>query len=73
MTEGLELRLLEPGDVLTSPDTRLVDVLDSLLDSGVVIRGEAWLSVADVDLVFLGLDLVLANPDTMRRGLEDQT
>jgi hypothetical protein len=30
-----------------------------------VLRGELWLSVADVDLVFLGLQAVLANPDTI--------
>ena len=73
MTGELDLRLLEPGEVLSSSETRLVDVLDALLDSGVVIRGEAWLSVADVDLVFLGLDLVLANPDTMRRDRDRDT
>lgn len=70
MPDPLDLRILEPGEVLSNPDTRLVDVLDSLLDSGVVVRGEAWLSVAEVDLVFLGLELVLANPDTMRRSRE---
>lgn len=55
-----------PEDALAADDGRLVDVLDHLLDAGVVLRGELWLSVADVDLVFVGLQAVLANPDTIR-------
>jgi hypothetical protein len=47
---------------------RLVDVLDRLLDRGVVLRGELWLTVADVELVFIGAHLTLATPDRMRRG-----
>jgi hypothetical protein len=56
-----------PETALASCDTRLVDVVDRLLDRGVVLRGELWLTVAGVDLVFVGADLVLAAPDTMRR------
>ena len=62
---GLDLRLLGPDDTFLQSDARLVDVVDTLLECGVVIRGELCLSVADVDLVFVGLDLVLANPDSM--------
>lgn len=61
------MHVLDADDVLSSSETRLVDVIDGLLDCGVVLRGELWLSVAEVDLVFLGVDLVLANPDTMKR------
>ena len=56
-----------PEDAILARDGRLVDVIDTLLGQGVVLRGEAWITVADVELVFLGLDVVLANPDTMRR------
>ena len=48
-------------------DTRLVEVIDRLLDQGVVIRGELWLSVADIDLVFIGADVLISNPDSMGR------
>lgn len=43
----------------------LVDALDHLLDRGVVIAGEAMISVGRVDLLYLGLNIVLANVDTM--------
>lgn len=69
---GFDLRLLDADEVLSSPETRLVDVIDGLLTCGVVLRGEVWLSVAEVDLVFLGLDLVLASPDTMRRPAPEE-
>ena len=43
----------------------LVDALDHLLDRGVVISGEAIISVGSVDLLYLGLNVLLANVDTL--------
>jgi len=63
---AVPLPLVSPREAMASADTRLVDVVDRLLDHGVVLRGELWLTVADVDLVFLGVDLVLASPGRMR-------
>jgi hypothetical protein len=40
-------------------DATLVDVLDRVLDRGVTITGDVVLSVAGVDLVYLGVRLVL--------------
>jgi len=62
----VEMQMASASETLGSNDSRLVDLVDGLLDHGVVIRGELWLSVADVDLVFLGLDVVLATPDRIR-------
>jgi len=50
---------------LAMRETTLCDVLDSALDKGVVLQGDATISVADIDLVFLGLKLVLASVETM--------
>lgn len=41
-------------------DIALVDLIDRLIGGGVVVTGDVVLSVADVDLVYLGLRLVLA-------------
>lgn len=41
-------------------DVALVDLVDRLVGGGVVLSGDIVLSVADVDLVYLGLRLVLA-------------
>lgn len=67
MADDFEVTLASGEEALLSGDRRLVDVVDSLLNHGVVIRGEAWLTVADVELAFLGVDLVLSSPETMRR------
>ena len=45
----------------------LLETLDHLLDRGVVIAGEAVISIGDVDLLYLGLNIVLANVDAIKR------
>jgi hypothetical protein len=45
----------------------LLETLDHLLDRGVVIAGEATISIGDVDLLYLGLNIVLANLDAVIR------
>ena len=39
----------------------LCEALDSVLNTGVVALGEVTLSVADVDLIYLGLQLVVTS------------
>jgi hypothetical protein len=48
----------------------LVDALDHLLDRGVMISGEAVISIGSVDLLYLSLNVVLANIDTMIRATQ---
>jgi len=45
----------------------LLETLDHLLDRGVVVAGEAIVSIGDVDLLYLGLNIVLANVDAIKR------
>ncbi len=45
----------------------LLDTIDHLLDRGVVISGDAVISIAGIDLVYLGLNITLASVDTLRR------
>jgi hypothetical protein len=54
----------------TGPTATLADVLDRLLARGVVVRGEIWLTVADVELVYIGAQLVLVSPDALKRADE---
>jgi len=51
---------------MRSDEITLLDIADKLLDSGVSLTGEATISVADVDLVYLGLDVVLASVERVR-------
>ncbi len=45
----------------TSGKVTLVDALDKVIEKGAVINGDIVLQVADVDLVFLGLRLILTS------------
>jgi hypothetical protein len=49
--------------LLESPNDSLLDLVDSLLDNGVVLDGELVLGLADVDLVYLRLSVLLAAAD----------
>jgi gas vesicle structural protein len=48
----------------------LCEALDRVLNKGAVIVGQVTLSVADVDLVYLGLELVLTSIETARKTLD---
>lgn len=47
----------------------LLDLVDRIVHKGAVVRGQVVLSVADVDLVELDLNLLLAAVET-RSGLQ---
>ncbi len=42
----------------------LCETLDRVLNKGVVVVGEVVISVADIDLIYLGLQLVLTSVET---------
>ncbi len=44
----------------------LCETLDRVLNKGVVVTGEAVVSVAGVDLIYLALQLVLTSVETAR-------
>lgn len=46
-----------------APDLSLIDLVDSLLDKGVVVDGEVVLGLAEVDLIYLRLSLLLVAAD----------
>jgi hypothetical protein len=45
----------------------LCETLDRVLNKGVVIAGEIMISVANIDLIYLGLQLVLTSVETARQ------
>lgn len=50
-----------PNQILANQHVGLVDAVDRLLDKGVVINGDAMVSLAGVDLVYLRLSLLLSS------------
>jgi len=47
-------------------EVSLCEALDRILNKGAVLYGEVMLSVADIDLVYLGLQVILASMETAR-------
>jgi hypothetical protein len=47
----------------------LVDLIDRLLDGGVVIHGDITLAVADVDLLYVGLRALVASVNTIEEKM----
>jgi hypothetical protein len=51
-------------------DVSLLDIIDHVLNAGVVIHGSLVISVAGVDLVYVGLNVVLTSVETALRSLD---
>lgn len=49
----------DPGD-----ETSLLDILDHVLNQGAIIRGNIVISLAGVDLIYIGLDVILTSVET---------
>lgn len=44
----------------------LLETLDHVLNNGLVIAGEITISVANIDLIFIGLNILLTSVETAR-------
>jgi gas vesicle structural protein len=62
---ALQLRRRDGSDLMSdfaqrAQEVTLLDLLDRVIDHGVVLAGDVTLSVADVDLIYLGVRVLLA-------------
>lgn len=46
----------------------LCELLDRVLNKGVVVRGEIVITVADIELLYLGVELILCATETARQA-----
>ena len=54
-------------------EASLLDILDHVLNAGIVLHGSLVISVAGVDLVYLGLNAVLTSVETAMKHIERQS
>lgn len=54
-----------------SEHVSLCEVLDRILNKGAVVVGEVVISVANIDLIYLGLEVILTSVDTVH-GMKDK-
>jgi hypothetical protein len=59
-------------DLPLEQQVTLIELVDRVLNKGVVVAGDITLAVADVDLVYVGLRVLLASVGTLER-LEERT
>ncbi|MFI5406808.1 MAG: gas vesicle protein [Nitrososphaerales archaeon] len=52
---------------LTKKELTVIDLLDRILDKGIVINGDITISIVGVDLVSLKINLVIASLETAKR------
>ena len=53
--------------VVKEKEVTLLDLLDRILNKGVILFGDVTISVADVDLIYLGLKVLLSSVETAER------
>lgn len=53
--------------VAKEKELTLLDLLDRILTKGVILWGDITISVADVDLVYAGLKVLLSSVETAER------
>ena len=50
-----------------SKDITILELLDRVLNKGVILTGDIVIPVADIDLVYLGVKLMLSSVETMEQ------
>jgi hypothetical protein len=49
-------------------DNTVLELLDRVLNTGVVLAGDVTITVADIELIYLRLQLMLSSAETARRA-----
>jgi hypothetical protein len=57
------------GEEWETNELSLLETLDHVLNRGLVIAGEITISVADIDLIFIGLNVMVSSVETAREVL----
>ena len=53
---------------MAAHEVTLLDILDRAVDKGVVVSGELLISVADIDLIYLRLGLLVSSVARLEDG-----
>jgi hypothetical protein len=58
-------KLIVPEKVLGAPESTVLDLIDHLLNKGVLATGDVTLGVAGIDLIYLRLSALLCAADRL--------
>jgi len=67
-------QVLIGSDIELSDDSELslLETLDHVLNRGLVIAGEITIAVADIDLIFVGLNVLVSSVETANEVLRER-
>ena len=57
------------GEEWENTDLSLLETLDHVLNRGLVIAGEITIAVANIDLIFIGLNVMVSSVETAQEVL----
>jgi len=60
------------GEGFEESDLSLLETLDHVLSKGLVIAGEITISVADIDLIFVGLNVLVSSVEKAHEVLRER-
>jgi hypothetical protein len=60
------------GERFEESDLSLLETLDHVLSKGLVIAGEITISVADIDLIFVGLNVLVSSVEKAHEVLRER-
>jgi hypothetical protein len=69
MPADVKSAILKPAQV-PEEEASLLEILDHVLNAGIVLHGSLVISIAGVDLVYLGLNAVLTSVETALKHLD---
>jgi gas vesicle structural protein len=73
MTSPFDQVILQTDvDQLETNELSLLETLDHVLNRGLVIAGEITISVADIDLIFLGLNVLVSSVEKAHEVLRER-
>jgi Gas vesicle protein len=58
---------------LAHKEMTLLDLLDGIIDKGVVVTGEILISIADIDLIIVDLKLLISSVESIMNAEQDQS
>jgi len=60
------------SEAFEETDLSLLETLDHVLNKGLVIAGEITISVADIDLIFVGLNVLVSSVEKAHEVLRER-
>jgi len=60
------------GEEWENNELSLLETLDHVLNRGLVIAGEITIAVADIDLIFIGLNVLVSSVETAQEVLRNR-